>query len=40
MMSGSIVNTDDIKVRMSVIDGDLWAKPAIEKKLPPDARKL
>ena len=33
------ITKDDIKVRMAVIDEDIWPQPAIGKKLPPDASK-
>ena len=33
------VTKDDIKVRMAVIDEDIWPQPAVGKKLPPDASK-
>jgi len=31
------VTKKDIKVRMAVIDEDIWPQPAVQKKLPPDA---
>jgi len=33
------VTKDDIRVRMAVIDEDIWPQPAVGKKLPPDASK-
>jgi ribonuclease Z len=33
------VTKDDIKVRMAVIDEDIWPQPAVGKKIPPDASK-
>jgi len=33
------ITKDDIKVRMAVIDEDIWPQPAVGKKLPPDASK-
>ncbi len=33
------VTKDDIRVRMAVIDEDIWPQPAIQPKLPPDASK-
>jgi len=33
------VTKDDIRVRMAVIDEDIWPQPAVSKKLPPDANK-
>lgn len=33
------VTKEDIKVRMAVIDEDIWPQPAVGKKLPPDASK-
>ena len=33
------ITKDDIRVRMAVIDEDIWPQPAIGKKLPPDANK-
>ena len=33
------VTKKDIKVRMAVIDEDIWPQPAIQKKLPPDLSK-
>jgi ribonuclease Z len=33
------VTKDDIKVRMAVIQEDIWPQPAVGKKLPPDASK-
>ncbi len=33
------VTKDEIKVRMAVIDEDIWPQPAVQKKLPPDPSK-
>jgi ribonuclease Z len=33
------VTKDDIRVRMAVIDEDIWPQPAVGEKLPPDASK-
>jgi ribonuclease Z len=33
------VTKKDIKVRMAVIDEDIWPQPAVQKKLPPDLSK-
>jgi ribonuclease Z len=33
------VTKEDIRVRMAVIDEDIWPQPAVQKKLPPDASK-
>jgi ribonuclease Z len=33
------ITKDDIRVRMAVIDEDIWPQPAVGKKLPPDASK-
>ncbi len=33
------VTKDDIRVRMAVIDEDIWPQPAVSEKLPPDASK-
>ena len=33
------VTKDNIRVRMAVIDEDIWPQPAVGKKLPPDASK-
>jgi len=33
------VTKKNIKVRMAVIDEDIWPQPAVGKKLPPDASK-
>jgi len=33
------VTKDDIRVRMAVIQEDIWPQPAVGKKLPPDASK-
>ena len=33
------VTKDDIRVRMAVIDEDIWPQPAVGKKLPPDTSK-
>ena len=33
------ITRDDIRVRMAVIDEDIWPQPAVGKKLPPDAAK-
>jgi ribonuclease Z len=33
------VTKDDIRVRMAVVDEDIWPQPAVGKKLPPDASK-
>jgi ribonuclease Z len=33
------VTKDDIRVRMAVIDEDIWPQPAVGKKLPPDRSK-
>ncbi len=30
------ITKDDIRVRMAVIDEDIWPQPAVQKKLPPD----
>ena len=34
------VTQDDIRVRMSAIDEEVWPSPAVKKKLPPDTSKL
>ena len=33
------ITKDNIRVRMAVIDEDIWPQPAVGKKLPPDASK-
>jgi len=33
------ITKDDIRVRMAVIDEDIWPQPAVGKKIPPDASK-
>jgi ribonuclease Z len=33
------ITKDEIRVRMAVIDEDIWPQPAVGKKLPPDASK-
>ena len=33
------VTKEKIRVRMAVIDEDIWPQPAVGKKLPPDASK-
>ena len=30
---------DEVRVRMAVIDEDIWPQPSVQKKLPPDASK-
>jgi ribonuclease Z len=34
------VNKDDIRVRMSAIDEEIWPTPAQKEKLPPDTSKM
>jgi len=34
------VTKDDIRVRMSAIDEEVWPSPAVKKKLPPDTSKM
>jgi ribonuclease Z len=34
------VTKDDIRVRMSAIDEDIWPSPALKEKLPPDSSKM
>jgi len=33
------ITKDNIRVRMAVIDEDIWPQPAVGKKLPPDRSK-
>jgi len=33
------ITKDDIRVRMAVIDENIWPQPAVGKRLPPDASK-
>jgi ribonuclease Z len=34
------VTKDDIRVRMSAIDEEIWPSPALKAKLPPDTSKM
>jgi len=33
------ITKDDIRVRMAVVDEDIWPQPAVGEKIPPDASK-
>ena len=34
------VNKDDVRVRMSVIDEEIWPSPAMKEKVPPDTSQI